>query len=46
MVSQGYGLLSMAKENIITLNRGEPFLNEPMVLVVPGTGLGECILVP
>ncbi|PXF40717.1 Glucokinase [Gracilariopsis chorda] len=49
-VANGYGLLSLTKQELTTLQKGKPsapdMFSAPVALVGAGTGLGECFLTP
>jgi glucokinase len=39
-----YGILSLKKEDIVTLNKGKPAQEGVIAVIAPGTGLGEAFL--
>lgn len=47
-VANGYGLLSLAEQELVTLQEGKPgpAATQPIALLGAGTGLGECFLTP
>lgn len=47
-VANGYGLLSLSKKELVTLQEGQPdpASDRPIALLGAGTGLGECFLTP
>lgn len=45
-VSNGYGLLTLDEEDLVTLQEGSPSETSPIACVGAGTGLGECFLTP
>ncbi|CAN8076589.1 unnamed protein product [Agarophyton chilense] len=49
-VANGYGLLSLTEEELVTLQQGNPsapdIFSAPVALIGAGTGLGECFLTP
>eukprot|EP01043_Picozoa_sp_COSAG02_P031255 COSAG02_NODE_2031_length_10066_cov_115.646333_3_plen_438_part_00 len=45
-VAQGYGILTLGKDDVTPLNSAKPQPGAPIACLGAGTGLGECFLTP